>query len=256
MSLGVYALGALERDEAAAVEAHLAECDACRAEYDEFAGVTVFLGKASEEDVLQAASPPQVVLDRLLNAKAKRRHRTKIMFAIAASAAVVVAGGAVVSEITTTSDSGSTTASAPERANQKADQPKTLMDEGYSEQRALPSPKPSRSESAVTSRAEPDLKASESVPGKARARVELTAGDNGSSVTIALSGVRTGTRCSLVVVGNDGTRDTAASWLVSAAQYGKTSYTQGSTSMAPDQVAKFEIVTADGKLLLTIPVKR
>ncbi|WP_436761323.1 anti-sigma factor family protein [Streptosporangium sp. V21-05] len=93
MSLGVYVLGALEPDERVLVEAHLAECAECRAELEELAGVTTFLGRVSEGDVAQVASPPTAVLDRLLSAKVKRRRTNRLMLSLAASVLVVGLGG-------------------------------------------------------------------------------------------------------------------------------------------------------------------
>ena len=75
MSLGAYALGALEPEECVFVEAHLAECDGCRAEFEELTGVVAFLGRVSEEDVTQAASPPQAQARMAAAVVRQRRQR-------------------------------------------------------------------------------------------------------------------------------------------------------------------------------------
>ncbi|MGW5632241.1 anti-sigma factor family protein, partial [Streptosporangium sandarakinum] len=100
MSLGVYALGALEPEERVLVEAHLAECAACRTEAEELGGVAALLGRVAEEDVAQAVSPPRVVLDRLLSERlhddrARKRRTARALLAVAASVVVAGIGGTV-----------------------------------------------------------------------------------------------------------------------------------------------------------------
>lgn len=98
ISLGVYALGALDARETAMVEAHLDTCDECTAELAELSGLPPMLARVSAADVEHAAAPPRAVLDRLLADSAKRRRRgriTRTMLGLAASVAIVGWGGAV-----------------------------------------------------------------------------------------------------------------------------------------------------------------
>ena len=53
ISLGVYPLGALEPEERTAVDAHLAECEGCRAELAEFECLPMLLAVLSTEDYLR-----------------------------------------------------------------------------------------------------------------------------------------------------------------------------------------------------------
>jgi predicted anti-sigma-YlaC factor YlaD len=267
MSLGVLALGALEPDEVVLVEAHVAECDSCRAEYEGLVGVSALLGKVSEEEVLQAAAPPRAVLDRLLNAKVKRRRRARMLLAVAASAAVIVAGGAVVSALD--GGYGENTAAAPDAAQQStvqdgdrsgvqdqstpAHKADTLAKAPAAESAAGPTA--SATSPALTLGAEPDLRLA-GKNGRVRGRVELYAGASGSAVRAVLSGIRTGTHCTLVAVADNGSKDEATSWQVTSAQYGEEASFNGNTSFAPDQIDRFEVVTSGGKLLLSLkPVR-
>lgn len=70
-------------------------------------------------------------------------------------------------------------------------------------------------------------------------------------VTGAVSGPYIG-KCQLLAVATDGTKDVAGSW--AATPSGKIT-AQGATSMAPAQIAWFEIVRSDGEMLVKIPVQ-
>ncbi|MFI2650811.1 MULTISPECIES: zf-HC2 domain-containing protein [Micromonospora] len=53
LALGVFALDALPDDEDRAIEAHVARCRRCRAEYDGFREVLAGLALLSEDDIRQ-----------------------------------------------------------------------------------------------------------------------------------------------------------------------------------------------------------
>jgi hypothetical protein len=109
--LGAYALDALERDEAAAVRRHLAECRACAAEFDALAPLPGLLAMA--EGAHAAATEPlsPAFEERLLDAYARdhaergrprprRRHRVRMRWLAAgvAGAALAAAGVAFMLE--------------------------------------------------------------------------------------------------------------------------------------------------------------
>ncbi|MFI6506429.1 anti-sigma factor family protein [Streptosporangium sp. NPDC050855] len=157
MSLGVYALGALEPDERAPVETHLAGCARCRAELEELTGVATFLGKVSQDDVAQVASPPGAVLDRLLSAGVRRRRTNRLMLSLAASVLVVGLGGGTLWTVSQSQQDVGTAVSAPHpaaggetEADQGADarsggreQGETLRDPGSSQDDARTKAAPS-----------------------------------------------------------------------------------------------------------------
>jgi hypothetical protein len=97
--LGAYVLGGLDADEAERVRAHIAECDACRAEHADLAGLPQLLDLAvvagsGEDDPL-----PPAIEERLLDRFARerptqrreRRWRPRVFF----GAGSALAGAAV-----------------------------------------------------------------------------------------------------------------------------------------------------------------
>ncbi|GAB2937762.1 zf-HC2 domain-containing protein [Nonomuraea fastidiosa] len=137
IALGAHALGALDPEEALEIDHHLATCEACGAELEELAGVTTFLGKVSERDVEVVSSPPRQVLDRLLNDRAKRSRRGRILTAVAACAAVLVVGGTVWTAIQTR-QAAETTAAHPVAQSERSAgpddaAPRVLADQGAPE---------------------------------------------------------------------------------------------------------------------------
>lgn len=299
MSLGVYVLGALEPDERVLVEAHLAECAECRAELEELAGVTTFLGRVSEGDVAQVASPPTAVLDRLLSAKVKRRRTNRLMLSLAASVLVVGLGGGTLWTVVQTENSrqavpaSATLADrppaaareAPGNAESFADSTAPDTDAEASAKRASktpmaepapsslagssapapsgsstagPVPKPSRSpvaESApevLLAPSELRFKGADGT-GTVRATVTASAGEGATTVKVMLTGVAKGTRCRLEVIGEGGVRETAGNWVVNRAAYDESGGFEGTTTIPPERITSFEITTAEGRVLLTIP---
>ena len=71
----------------------------------------------------------------------------------------------------------------------------------------------------------------------------------GSDLSVSVSGVRSGTRCTIVVVTKDGTSQTAASW---AASYTGTAQVRGNVAAPVSSIARIEIVDDTGKVLLRI----
>ena len=73
VSLGSYALGALDPPEADQVRRHLLECPACRAEYRELAAVPALLARITETEMAAGPVPPGgEMLTRLLERAAAR----------------------------------------------------------------------------------------------------------------------------------------------------------------------------------------
>ncbi|MFI6320983.1 anti-sigma factor family protein [Nonomuraea sp. NPDC050556] len=251
LSLGAHALGALEPEEALEMDNHLATCDACLTEFTELSGLTHFLAKVSERDVELVTRPPRQVLDRLLNDRAKRHRRGRLMLVAAASVAVLAVGGTVVSTVVAQQNSGggSTAASAPKAAeSQEADaQPFGAA--------ATPTP-----ESPALTKAEASPDARDMMPGltfkgrsgKVRALVTATSGQSGTGVTVVVTGVPVGTQCSLTVVSKSGARETAVKvWTITAEDYERETAFPGKTSFAVQDIARFDLVTSEGRTLLT-----
>jgi anti-sigma factor RsiW len=72
----------------------------------------------------------------------------------------------------------------------------------------------------------------------------------GTSVRVQLTGVREGETCSLVVVNKNGQRDVAASWKVN---YSGAVDVQGATAWPSSDIASYDVVTVDGRRLVSVP---
>ncbi|GHE30408.1 hypothetical protein GCM10017673_36350 [Streptosporangium violaceochromogenes] len=267
LSLGVYALGALEPEERVLVEAHLAGCAACRAESEELSGVSAFLGRVSEEDVAQAARPPRVVLDRLLAVKVRRRRITRTLLSLAASVLVIGLGGAVWTANRPAQDNASTLSAPLPAGNERSGgESEATGDEGTFSARRKPDPSGA---SPMDAPASADGSSSalpmEAYSGErlvrkgrndpVRATVIATEREGTTTVRVVLSGVAMGTPCRLEVVAADGTRQTAGNWIVDRAAYDESVALPGSTTIPLGSIAKFEIVTGRGRVLLTVSAR-
>ncbi|MER6951767.1 zf-HC2 domain-containing protein [Nonomuraea sp. NPDC000554] len=255
LALGAHALGALDPDEALEIDTHLATCEACGAELEDLAGVAGFLGKVSERDVELVASPPRQVLDRLLNARAKRHRRGRIFLAAAASAAVLAVGGTVWTAVGNSGGSSLTSsAAAPKAATQQDPQqneakPDMLAQDSGPENKLKfgePTPLPS---------ARPSPPGREFTGENAARRYGATVtAFPGGDLSVRVSGVPIGTRCKLVVVAKAGERDVTEGWTVSRATYQDNAVFPRHTRIPMADIARFEVVGQDGKALVKINV--
>ncbi|MFC6369164.1 anti-sigma factor family protein [Nonomuraea thailandensis] len=271
ISLGAHALGALDPEEAAEIDHHLATCEACGAELLELEGVGAFLGKVSERDVELVASPPRQVLDRLLNDRVKRTRRGRALMSLVAAAAVLVVGGTVWTAVQTGSGGGSTAAQAP-----AASQGPEVMRDQSSAEKAVPQSSPRASQSAAEdarSAVEPSASPAPRIQASSRpARADEVAfpGENkaadyyatvlvrqaatGSELGVQVTGVPVGTDCLVVVVGVDGRQERSDSWVVRRADYETGKIFRFRTELGLKQIARFEIVDTAGNLLVKVNV--
>lgn len=216
ISLGAYVLGALEPGERGRVDAHLAECDACRDELASFAALPGLLGRVSLDEIEAEIAPqphPQL-LERILDATVRERRRERRMRRLAAvAAAVIVLAAAVVTGVAVSSSHHS---AAP-----------------------LASVKVSNTDPAT---------------GITASVVEWHKAW-GSALEVTVTGAESissyAATCQLIAVSKNGTEDVAASWAATASDK---IVAQGSTSLAPSDIAWFKVVGSDGKTLVKIPV--
>ncbi|GLW96443.1 zf-HC2 domain-containing protein [Microtetraspora sp. NBRC 16547] len=251
ISLGVYVLGALDAEETAVVEAHLDECPDCLAELAELSGLPPFLARVSEEDIKHATEPPREVLDRLLAATVRRRRRTVIMLALAASVVVAALGGTTwiaTAQPSTDSAAGASVASGQAQesaADSLAVAPRTEKSSGAADGSAEMLRQQDISTVEESGRS-----------GSVEMQVQLTAGEGGTKVQATVTGLRPGVVCRLTAVGRDGTRSGVASWSNTAQGYSAASVTfEGSTELAIESIGHFELATANGRTLVTVPLK-
>ncbi|MGW5686994.1 anti-sigma factor family protein [Nonomuraea sp. NPDC003754] len=263
LSLGAYTLGALDPEEALEVEVHLASCEGCTDELMELEGVSSFLAKVSEQDVVLVASPPREVLDRLLNDRVKRHRRTRLLLAVAASVAVLAVGGTVWTGIqqrasqstaaapaTTQADMGQ--GAAPEHAPAatkapNANTPEQLaQDLPRADTRAVPTESPS---AALKSQGT----AFQGSRNGVSATVTVTPG---MPLQVQVSGVPADTECTLVVVRKSGGREVTRSWKVTANRYEEGSEVYHVASRTPlAAIRAFEIRDAADRVLVTVDAK-
>ncbi|WP_435133051.1 anti-sigma factor family protein [Actinacidiphila sp. bgisy144] len=216
VDVGAYLLGALDDAEMSAFEEHLAECDACGRQLDELSGVVPVLAELRADGVGMPGPPGDALLERMLRQVAgERRARRRRRLVAVAVAAVLVVGGPAIAVLTTRGDGSAAPAAA---AQDSASDPSTGL-------------------SAV---------------------VGLTDKAWGTEVSLRLAGVYGPDHCHLDAVGRDDSRETVATWSVPQAGYGTGAHPQaltvsGATGMHPTAINRFEVRTADGTLLLTIP---
>ncbi|GGK94810.1 hypothetical protein Sme01_57530 [Sphaerisporangium melleum] len=274
MSLGVYALGALDPEEAVLVEAHLATCPECRAEFEEISGLGDLLARVSEEDIEQASRPPQAVLDRLIAASARRRRLHRLMFGLAASVLAVVVGGTAWMVADGRPSGGGDTAvvavgapAASRAAPEAAARGQQSTGEGPAEAKRFggtQAPVQSPLVAADLQQGTPPPAALRSpgpqtrVPlekrqGPVQARIVMTPGGEGTSIEVSVSGVADGTSCRVIALGLDGTESPVASWTVGGGDKNTAEATfAGHTELTIDRIRGFVISDSTGKRLLSI----
>src|SRR5262249_41575096 len=109
-SLGAYALGHLDADERAGLEAHLEGCSECRAEVASLQGVATLLPHADPERFGPAPQPPQELGERIFASLGKerrqRRTRRRRRFGFAFAGAATALAVAVLALVVFTGGSG------------------------------------------------------------------------------------------------------------------------------------------------------
>ncbi|MGI8330044.1 anti-sigma factor family protein [Actinomadura scrupuli] len=238
-ALGVYVLGAIDPAERSQVDAHLSMCPNCRDELAGLAGLPALLGRVSEPQIEHVAGPPVELLDSLLAKAATRRRseqdqaelaerelaelRTRRArwrrwpsFAVAA-AALLVAGVLLGGLLTG----------------------------------GLPGVGGGGSSGGVGASADQIVGTDPST--HVRAEISLATKDWGTALKLRVKGVPPGSHCHLTAVARNGDRDVAASWQIEPDEYEEYSF-YGSTMILRNQLRSFEIVTTDGRTLVSVPV--
>ncbi|GHH87508.1 hypothetical protein GCM10018793_63560 [Streptomyces sulfonofaciens] len=229
--LGAYALGILDPEERREIEEHTAMCDSCRRELEELREMETSLGEVPPEAFLEGpVEDGDLLLQRTLRqaraeeAASRRRRSFALGAAAAASAVVVFLGGYLVA------------GTGPSDAQAGGPPPATAS--------PLPSPAPTgiRMASATDSAT------------RAGMTVRLTPAAGWVRVNAAVTGIPAGERCRLVVVSDDGERQTAGSWVVApgAKGKGKGADLDGSAAVAPDHVKSVLVENTDGKRYVTV----
>ncbi|WP_410659958.1 anti-sigma factor family protein [Amycolatopsis sp. lyj-112] len=226
--LAAYVLGGLDPREAATFEAHLAACPACRREVRELAELRYHFDEVPPEAFLEG--PPdggdlllQRTLRQVRDEEGAQEQKPRRFLAVAAAAVLVVVavgGGVLV-------------------GRQTSPEPSTV---------ALPvptvtTPVPGTVDLAATNRESGAQLAVRVIPAAGWVRLHAKA-----------EGVREGEKCQLIVVTKSGERVNAGSWLVSQKGEREGTGIDGSALVAPNDVASVDVVTMDGRNLVSAQV--
>jgi hypothetical protein len=223
LSFGALVLGALDAEEERRIRSHVEGCPACAAEVaalEATAGMLAMAGPPPHDGGTSAlhddssAEPDPRLLDGLLGqVRAQRRHDRRRRWALSMAAAATAAVVAGVG-VAALSD----------------DQP-AAVDQVV----AAPTAEVQGSEGGVVL----DL--------------DLWRRGWGTAVHVDVSGVPGGSRCSLVAVGADGTREVAATWTVPTNGYDPVAgalAVDGAVGMQVEQISSYEVVTSTGEVLV------
>jgi hypothetical protein len=227
--LGAYALGGLSAAEAAGIDEHVAGCADCRAQLTELREMADRLGEVPPEFFLDG--PPEggdLLVQRAVSRVRQERRsalgrRRALVGAAAVAAAVVLVGGGVLA--------GRGSAPAPTAGGPTTGPVVTSP--------AVPGTRPIAATDAVTGA---------SITG------QVVPAAGWVRVSADVSGIPAGQRCRLVVVGADGTRQVAGSWVVSPKAAADGTALQGFALVDPTQVRSVVVENFDGRRFVTAPV--
>lgn len=227
--LAAYVMGALDPGEARDLDIHLTSCAECQAELAELSALEEALGEVPPEAFLDGPPDADLMLQRTLRqVRAERdqlnRPRRLLMAAgVAGLVAAALAGGTLLGRST-----------APKL------------------QAAPPAPPVTVSPSVLPSGTRTITGKNPGTGASMTAVVIPAAG--WVRVHAKVDGVRAGLRCRLVVVPKSGHPIDAGSWLVSPLGEKQGTALDGSALVAPADVASVDVVTFDGRKLVSVPV--
>ncbi|MFJ9011675.1 anti-sigma factor family protein [Streptomyces canus] len=240
-TVGSYALGILDDAEATSFEAHLATCEWCAQQLDEFAGMEPMLaalaslpgsGTPTIGESLSARPSPRLA-ERLVDEVSERRARKhrRGFYLVAAAAALVIGGPLTVIAV----NGGGSSKEPVAGATTSAKDAFMHMSTKYS------------ATDATT---------------KVNAVVAVDSEDSGTHAVLQLKNIKGPLKCSLIAVGKNGNRETMSSWAVPIWGYGiagaKTEearnplYVNGGAALNLNQIDHFEVMTFDGKRLVEV----
>jgi hypothetical protein len=215
--LGVYVLGKADPVDQALVEAHVDDCPACRDELKELAGIRGLLALVPASAV--AGSDGQPGMPRASVRVGTSPSQLPRLLAAAAEVRARRRRRSLVAVAVLL----------------------LVLGSGFlATARYFTTPRPPTAEATWV--------ATDTTSGT-RAALQLEPQPAGTAIGLTLSGVRAGTRCSLVVTARDGSTTSAASW---QADHSGTATVTGFTATQLDQIRDVAIVTSTGRTLARI----
>ncbi|MYT71275.1 MULTISPECIES: zf-HC2 domain-containing protein [unclassified Streptomyces] len=242
-TVGAYALGVLDDAEATAFEVHLAGCERCARQLDEFAGMGPVLAALADVPPGRAtpvvgeslaARPSPRLAETLVGEVARRRGRKRRhgLYLVAAAAALIIGGPLTVLAATGGDDGGGTVTAHAAGPAEDAFQ--------------------HISDKVEATDATTNVSATVGMEKKAW----------GTHTVLELKNVKGPLTCSLVAVGKNGERETVTTWAVPKWGYGIAGsahesaryplYVHGGAAFTRDQIDHFEVETLDGKRLVEV----
>jgi hypothetical protein len=228
--VGAYVLGVLDPRERDDMEAHLAGCEACRAELAELEGVKGVLDELPPEALLHGPPDADLVLQKTLRqVRAESSAQQRRGRSLAVAAAVVIVAGAVAGGVAIGRGTSPT--------NIEAQPGPTVVIS------AAPSPLPSGTRTVTATDPRTNVRMTTTVvPAAGWVRIKAT-----------VLGIPKGEDCRLVVVGrNHPQGEIAAGWLVSAAGEKTGTTLDGAASVAPGDVIAIKVVNTAGETFVTV----
>lgn len=213
--LGAHALGLLDAAQARAVEEHLAACAGCRREWEELRAMSDLLSGLPPEALLEGPPADDLVLQRTLRRmRGEAGARRRRRVAGLVAAAAVVLAAVLGGGVAL----GRSTAPVPVAAPA----PGTVTVEGKQ--------------------------------GAVAMRAELTPAAGWVRLSATVRGVPAGQRCLLVVLGADGTRAVAGSWVVPPTGEAGGVTLAGSAAVPLDEVAAVLVENEAGTRFVQVTV--
>ena len=218
--VGAYALALLEDEDSADFEAHLAGCPLCDAELAGFLPMKALLTGLGPVELPDDACSEQGLVSLLSRRAEVSRRRVRWTVAVGAAACVAAIGGGLAAGVAVAPAHDQTTTASPVLTGQR--------------------------HSAT------DLRTG--VTGT----IGLVAKAWGTYVTLDLSDVHGPLKCELIAVTKAGERQVVAGWSVGVPGDGVPGHpahllVAGSTAVSLMQLARFDVVVANGPTLLSIP---
>ncbi|MFD9908254.1 anti-sigma factor family protein [Streptomyces sp. NPDC059063] len=259
-TVGAYALGILDDAEATAFEAHLAGCELCARQLEEFSGMEPMLAALADlpgvreapggagpvrprgtpgiGEQLSARPGPRLAEALVDEVAAKRaRKRRRGMYLVAAAAALIIGGPLAVLAVSDDGGGSKDVAGEPHPTSPAEDAFFNHMEE-------------------KTAATDPKTKVTATVGTEKKAW--------GTHTVLELKNVKGPLKCSLVAVGKNGERETVTTWSVPKWGYGiKDSpdkwartplYVHGGAAFARGDIDRFEVTTFDGERLVEVDV--
>ncbi|MFD1148361.1 anti-sigma factor family protein [Saccharothrix hoggarensis] len=235
VDVAAYVLGVLDEDEVDAFENHLAQCRRCALDLRDFAELPDLLDEADANGMLRANTGERpdgrsvrAMLDSVSEARARKR-RTVALLAAAAAAVLVALTAVVTVNAAAPSDpvaSPASTSSLPERSNVANGSP-----DG----------------SGAVARTDPAT--------GVNARLTATPEPWGTSVEVAVKGVKGPTRCELLAKSRTGETMVIGSWLVTGSSPDREPVTlRASVGLRWHEISEFTVRdTEEGATLVRLP---